>query len=313
MGWGNVRKPFPHIRECKEIEQVALGNKFQCEENVRNFPHVWNWCKEKSIWATDTKNNTLGESFRIWFFLLSWSFVVFRWPWSWTSMPCDTEKPIFLCAGNRLGVRHQPSIWSCKRLTSQAPQVPPGFQAGSTLRSWLCTSTDAQSAGPVLVSSLRKVVICCGPWSRSTTLAMSSWLSGMERNFAEKLDLCYFSFHAADFPSSAVLNSFQELCHRTRRLKSSFARNGYPCSRYDVLVDRSIYALLPADLVSAGPAGAPGAACTAHDMLHAACLLYACVRAREKQRRGMAWARGLPSLVAISPSFRALVSSWHGW
>ena len=149
------------------------------------------------------------------------------------------QKPIFLCAGNRLGVRHQPSIWSSKRFTSQAPQVPPGFQAGSTLRSWLCTSTDAQSAGPVLVSSLRKVVICCGPWSRSTTLAMSSWLSGMEQNFAEKLDLCYFSFHAADFPSSAILNSFQELCHRTRRLKSSFARNGYPCSRYDVLVDRS--------------------------------------------------------------------------
>ena len=58
----------------------------------------------------------------------------------------------------------------------------------------------------------------------------------MERNFAEKLDLCYFSFHAADFPSSAILNSFQELCHRTRRLKSLFARNGYPCSRYDVLV-----------------------------------------------------------------------------
>ena len=46
---------------------------------------------------------------------------------------------------------------------------------------------------------------------------MSSWLSGMERNFAEKLDLCYFSFHAADFPTSAILNSFQELCHRTRR------------------------------------------------------------------------------------------------
>ena len=85
-----------------------------------------------------------------------------------------------------------------------------------------------RAPGPVLVSSLRKVVICCGPWSRSTTLAMSSWLSGMERNFAEKLDLCYFSFHAADFPSSAILNSFQELCHRTRRLKSSFARNGYP-------------------------------------------------------------------------------------
>ena len=52
---------------------------------------------------------------------------------------------------------------------------------------------------------------------KSTTLAMSSWLSGMERNFAEKLDLCYFSFHAADFPTSAILNSFQELCHRTRR------------------------------------------------------------------------------------------------
>ena len=80
---------------------------------------------------------------------------------------------------------------------------------------------------------------------------MSSWLSGMERNFAEKLDLslCYFSFHAADFPSSAILNSFQELCHRTRRLKSSFARNGYPCSR-DVLADRSIFALLPCQPIS---------------------------------------------------------------
>ena len=180
----------------------------------------------------------------------------------------------FLCAGNRLGVRHQPSIWSSKRLTSQAPQVPPGFQAGSTLCSWLCTCTDAQSAGPVLVSSLRKVVICCGPWSRSTTLAMSSWLWGMERNFAEKLDLCYFSFHAADFPSSAILNSFQELCHRTRRLglKSSFARNGYayPCSRYDVhvLVDRSTRCCQPISSLPARPRA-----------LHCACCMLA-VRVR---------------------------------
>ena len=225
-------------------------------------------------------------------------------------LQCHVTETNFLCAGNRLGVRHQPSIWSSKRLTSQAPQVPPGFQAGSTLRSWLCTGTDAQSAGPVLlhvVFSLRKVVICCGPWSRSTTLAMSSWLSGVERNFAEKLDLCYFSFHAADFPSSAILNSFQELCHRTRRLKSSFARNGYPCSRYDVLVDRSTRCCQPISSLPARPRA-----------LHCACCMLAVrvcsrSRAREKQRRGMAWARGLPSLVAISPSFRALVSSWHGW
>ena len=64
---------------------------------------------------------------------------------------CHVTETNFLCAGSRLGVRHQPSIRSSKRLTSQAPQVPPGFQASSTLRSWLCTrrSTDAHSAGPV--------------------------------------------------------------------------------------------------------------------------------------------------------------------
>ena len=97
---------------------------------------------------------------------------------------------------------------------------------------------------------------------------MSSWLSGMERNFAEKLDLCYFSFHAADFPSSAILNSFQELCHRTRRLKSSFARNGYPCSRYDVLVDRSTRCCQPISSLPARPRA-----------LHWACCMLA-VRAR---------------------------------
>ena len=94
---------------------------------------------------------------------------------------------------------------------------------------------------------------------------MSSWLSGMERNFAEKLDLCYFSFHAADFPSSAILNSFQELCHRTRRLKSSFARNGYPCSRYDVLVDRSTRCYMLHIAASRSRLCRPGSGrCTAH-------------------------------------------------
>ena len=97
---------------------------------------------------------------------------------------------------------------------------------------------------------------------------MSSWLSGMERNFAEKLDLCYFSFHAADFPSSAILNSFQELCHRTRRLKSSFARNGYPCSRYDVLVDRSTRCCQP---ISSLPARPRALHCACMRMLHACC------------------------------------------
>ena len=96
-------------------------------------------------------------------------------------MPCDRNQ--FLVAGSRLGVRHQPSIWGGKRLTSQAPQVSPGFQAGSTFRSWLCTSTDVQSAGVFPEKGRDR----CGP---SSTLAMSSWLSGMEQNFAEKLDLC---------------------------------------------------------------------------------------------------------------------------
>ena len=130
---------------------------------------------------------------------------------------------------------------------------------------------------------------------------MSSWLSGMERNFAEKLDLCYFSFHAADFPSSAILNSFQELCHRTRRLKSSFGRNGYPCSRYDVLVDRSARCCQPISSLSARPRA-----------LHCACCM---LDVRVRSSAGKAATRyGLGSRLTvagrhISPSFRALVSS----
>ena len=230
---------------------------------MRNFPHESGIDVRKRAFGPQTPKTTL------WVNLSEFGFFFYH-DRLWCSgdleveLQCHVTETNFLCAGSRLGVRHQPSIWSSKRLTSQAPQVPPGFQASSTLRSWLCTSTDAQSAGPVLVSSLRKVVIGCGPWSRSTTLAMSSWLSGVERNFAEKLDLCYFSFHAADFPSSAILNSFQELCHRTRTHSEQLVRTERLPLQLIRCTCRSIYALLPADPVSAGPA--PGAALR---MLHA--------------------------------------------
>ena len=85
--WGN---PFITSENVRKYSKSLLAINF----NVRNFPHVWNWCKEKSIWATDTKNNTLDESFRIWFFLLSWSFLVFRWPWR-LNFNAMWQKPIF--------------------------------------------------------------------------------------------------------------------------------------------------------------------------------------------------------------------------
>ena len=299
--WGN---PFLTSENVRKYSKSLLAINF----NVRKMWGIFHMCGidvRKRAFGPQTPKTTL------WVNLSELGFFFYH-DRLWCSgdleveLQCHVTETNFLCAGNRLGVRHQPSIWSSKRLTSQAPQVPPGFQACSTLRSWLCTSTDAQSAGPVLYYSvfpakgrdlLRAMI--------ATTLAMSSWLSGMERNFAEKLDLCYFSFHAADFPSSAILNSFQELCHRTRRLKSSFARNGYPCSRYDVLVARSTRCCQPISSLPARPRAL-------HCCMHAWCTrAFAIDRAREKQRRGMAWARGLPSLVAISPSFRALVSSWR--
>ena len=77
----------------------------------------------------------------------------------------------------------------------------------------------------------------------------------------------YFSFHAADFPSSAILNSFQELRHRTRTHSEQPCSHGTTTIPVDTMY-LYMYALLPADLVSAGPA--PGAALR---MLH--CMLTA--------------------------------------
>ena len=213
---------------------------------MRNFPHVWNWCKEKSTDTTDTKNNTLGESFRIWFF--------FYHDRLWCSgdleveLQCHVTETNFLCAGSRLGVRHQPSIWSSKRLTSQAPQVTPGFQASSTLRSWLCTSTDAQSAGPVLVSSLRKVVIGCGPWSQidHSRYVLVALRHGAK--FRGEARLVLFLLPRCGFPDVCYSQQFSRALSQNK--KSLFARTA------TLAVDTmylSIYALLPADLISAGP------------------------------------------------------------
>ena len=169
--WGN---PFLTSENVRKYSKSLLAINF----NVRKMWGIFHMCGidvRKRAFGPQTSKTTL------WVNIPEFGFSFYH-DRLWCSgdleveLQCHVTETNFLCAGNRLGVRHQPSIWSSKRLTSQAPQVPPGFQAGSTLRSWLCTSTDAQSAGPVLVSSLRKVVICCGPWSRSTTLAMSSWL-----------------------------------------------------------------------------------------------------------------------------------------
>ena len=161
--WGN---PFLTSENVRKYSKSLLAINF----NVRKMWGIFHMCGidvRKRAFGPQTPKTTL------WVNLSEFGFSFYH-DRLWCSgdleveLQCHVTETNFLCAGNRLGVHHQPSIWSSKRLTSQAP---PGFQAGSTLRSWLCTRTDAQSAGPVLVSSLRKVVICCGPWSRSTTLA----------------------------------------------------------------------------------------------------------------------------------------------
>ena len=126
----------------------------------------------------------------------------------------------------------------------------------------------------------------------------------MERNFAEKLDLCYFSFHAADFPVVCYSQQFSRALSQNKKTEELVRTERLPlqsirctCRSIDLRA-----AAMPADLVSAGPA--PGAA------LHA-CLLYARAFVRGKSSDAV-WPglEGLPSLVAIlHRSFRALVSS----
>ena len=57
--------PFLTSEDVRKYSKSFLAIKFQCEENVRNF---FSTCVEKSIWATETKKNPLGEFFRIWIF-----------------------------------------------------------------------------------------------------------------------------------------------------------------------------------------------------------------------------------------------------
>ena len=133
---------------------------------------------------------------------------------------------------------------------------------------------------------------------------MSSWLSGMERNFAEKLDLCYFSFHAADFPTSAISTVFkssvteQEELVRTERLPLQSIR----CTC------RSTRCCQPISCRSG-----PGR-CTAH----AACLQLQDARGfvRGKSSDAVwpgleAYRRWSPFLHLFALSVSALVSSWH--
>ena len=159
-----------------------------------------------------------------------------------------------LCAGSGLGasqVCHQPSIWSGKRLTSQAPQVPPGFQARGTLRSWLCT--DAQR-----VSSLRMVVIVAG--HRAPRYVLVALRHGA--NFRGEARLAVFLLPRCGFPvvcySQRVSNMFKSSVTAQEELVRT--RKGYPSRRYvPTRFTASRSHLCP---VRVRPA--PGAACTAH-------------------------------------------------
>ena len=106
MGWGNVRKPFPHIKECEEIEQVVLGNKFQCEENVRNF-HMCGIDERKRAFGPQKPKTTLLVN------LSEFGFFFYHdrlWCSGDLELQCHVTETNFLCAGSRLAVHHDPSI-----------------------------------------------------------------------------------------------------------------------------------------------------------------------------------------------------------
>ena len=228
-GVGNVSIRFPYSWKCEDLHAYEISMWGKCEQKVRNFPHVWNWCKEKSVCRNSThwknvrnfsfdfparttvwKNvrkfvaansthakcegiedglgkceETLSSHQRMWGNIASRFLAInfnVRKMWGiffhmcgkehlghrnqkesfgWIFQNLDFSSIMFVCGvqvtsvepwlqchvtetnlcagtGSGLGasqVCHQPSIWSGKRLTSQAPQVPPGFQARGTLRS----------------------------------------------------------------------------------------------------------------------------------------------------------------------------------
>ena len=53
-GVGNVSIRFPYSWKCEDLHAYEISMWGKCEEKVRNFPHVWNWCKEKSVCRNST-------------------------------------------------------------------------------------------------------------------------------------------------------------------------------------------------------------------------------------------------------------------
>ena len=131
--WGN---PFLTSENVRKYSKSLLAINF----NVRKMWGIFHMCGidvRKRAFGPQTPKTTL----QVWVNLSEFGFFFYH-DRLWCSgdleveLQCHVTETVtnFLCAGNRLGVRHQPSIWSSKRLTSQAPQVPPGFQAGSAVR-----------------------------------------------------------------------------------------------------------------------------------------------------------------------------------
>ena len=109
--------------------------------------------------------------------------------------------------------------------------------------------------------------------------------------FRGEARLVLFLLPRCGFPVVCYSQQFSRALSQNKKTEELVRTERLPLQSIRCSTCRSIYALLASRSRLCRPG--PGR-CTAH----AACLLYACVRAREKQRRGMAWARGLPSLVA---------------
>ena len=90
--WGN---PFLTSENVRKYSKSLLAINF----NVRKMWGIFHMCGidvRKRAFGPQTSKTTLWVNLsEFGFFLLSWSFVVFMWPWSWTSMPCDRNQ--FFC------------------------------------------------------------------------------------------------------------------------------------------------------------------------------------------------------------------------
>ena len=176
--WGN---PFLTSEDVRKYSKSFLAINL----NVRKMWGIFfSTCVEKSIWATETKKNPLGEFFRIWIFFYHVRVWCSAWPQlNFNAMPV-WQKPICVL---EVGWEPLRSVIS----------LPSEVVSGSLLRLLkfllvfkLAVRFAASSALPIGCAA--RVFPETSEWSWSLRaiehLAMSSWLSGMERNFAEKLD-----------------------------------------------------------------------------------------------------------------------------